>query len=270
MNNQLSKADISLSFGRAAETYEQAAVLQRQVGNRLLQQLNASHDSASVALDLGAGSGYFSKRLATHYADTVWGLDISHGMLKQASARIGFGFNNIHWLCGDAEHIPLLDSSADLIFSNFTLQWCENLTLAIAECYRVLKPGGQLLLSIPAKGTLVELEQSWRHVDRYRHVNEFYCEQSITEILKKFFTLPSTHGESRAITSKTEKRYYSDLYDLLRELKMIGAHNLNRDRAKFITGKAAFRSLMEYYELYREKNGLLPASYRMVYGQLEK
>ena len=58
---------------------------------------------------------------------------------------------------------------------------------------------------------------------------------------------------------------YRDISTLMSDLKMLGAHNVNAGRRQTLTGKGRIRSLTEAYECYRE-NGVLPASYEVVYG----
>ena len=53
----------------------------------------------------------------------VTGVDISPAMLAYAATQYPQG----NWLCADAEDLPLEDNSQSLVFSNFALQWCENI-----------------------------------------------------------------------------------------------------------------------------------------------
>src|SRR5690554_3663028 len=79
----LDKRLIAESFSRAAVTYDQAAALQRTVGSNLLERVPA--DSAPVdIIDLGCGTGYFSRALAARFQQPVIGLDLAEGMLRHA------------------------------------------------------------------------------------------------------------------------------------------------------------------------------------------
>ena len=71
------------------------------------------------------------------------GLDIAEGMLRHARAASAAP----HWVCADAEQLPLAADSVDLVFSSLALQWCETPGQALREIARVLKPVGRLAVS---------------------------------------------------------------------------------------------------------------------------
>ena len=77
-------------------------------------------------------------------------------MLDYAQARYGDKLAN--WICCDIEHLSLADNSQSLVFSNFALQWCDNLQLTVTEIYRVLKPGGYCYFAVPGPKLCVSCE----------------------------------------------------------------------------------------------------------------
>jgi malonyl-CoA O-methyltransferase len=62
---------------------------------------------------------------------------------------------------------------------------------------------------------------------------------------------------------------YQRVGDLLAELKTLGAHNMNRARPAGLTGRRALQGMLEAYEAWRE-DGMLPATYDVLFGILEK
>jgi malonyl-CoA O-methyltransferase len=58
---------------------------------------------------------------------------------------------------------------------------------------------------------------------------------------------------------------YPDVYALMNELKLLGAHNAASGRNRSLTGKGRLRSMTEAYERHRD-NGTLPATFEVVYG----
>jgi malonyl-CoA O-methyltransferase len=68
---------------------------------------------------------------------------------------------------------------------------------------------------------------------------------------------------------ETEVRHYAQLSDLTRELKALGAHNLNRGRNNALTGRKQIATLKSAYESQRQPQGL-PASWEILYGVLHK
>ncbi|PCJ16323.1 MAG: malonyl-[acyl-carrier protein] O-methyltransferase BioC [Gammaproteobacteria bacterium] len=267
VNVQLDKQAIANSFSRAASRYDAAASLQRNVGDELMRQIPLAEGRVfadGTTVDLGCGTGYFTARLQDALAGPVIGLDLAEGMLSQARTNYQ-ATNTIDWLCGDAENLPLASDSVDCLFSSFALQWCSDLQRAFSECYRVLKRGGYLLVSLPVQGTLIELEQSWKAVDQERHVNDFFSEQEVAAWLAEVFQHHPEKKNHELFSVVTETRFYSQLNQLLRELKDLGAHNINRDRVKSLTTKGQYRALHQAYETYRTDQQLLPASYQVAY-----
>ena len=247
------------SFEAAAASYDQAAVLQREVGGRLLERLDFMRIEPSRILDLGTGTGQCLAGLFARFRSAeVIALDIARSMLLQARKR-GRWLRRPRCVCGDAERLPFADSRFDLVFSNLTLQWCTDLEATFRELQRVLRPGGLLLFTTLGPDTLRELRDSWRSVDQYPHVNVFLDMHDVgDELLKARFSDPVMDVERLLLT-------YPDVWKLMRELKQLGAHNVAAGRARGLTGKAHMQRLVEAYEQFRTE-GLLPASYEVVHG----
>ncbi len=247
------------SFERAAAHYDEAAVLQREVGKRLLERLDLMKIQPQHILDLGSGTGQCIDGLFERYRkSTVVAFDIAQPMLQRARQR-GRWLRRPAVACGDAERLPFVDNSFDLVFSNLMLQWCVDLDKTFAELQRVLKPGGLLLFSSFGPDTLKELRESWRTVDEYAHVNTFLDMHDVGDALVRTrFADPVMDIERLTVT-------YPDAWKLMRELKQIGAHNVTHGRSRGLTGKRHMQQLVEAYETFR-CDGVLPASYEIVNG----
>ena len=173
MSEVNSRFKIAKSFGSASASYDISARLQRYCGKHLMPWLPNRNDL--TALDLGAGTGFFTDLLASRYQQ-VLGLDISKNMLRFAKDNRN---EAITWLEADAYKIPLQDNSIDFVYSNLMIQWCDPLDLVIDEVMRVLKPGGLFVFSTLVDGTLFELKSAWAQVDDDQHVIDFEPEQDI-------------------------------------------------------------------------------------------
>lgn len=253
------KRQVAASFSRAAASYDSVAELQRDVGNQLLSRLPEDF-SPGRWLDMGCGTGHFSRALGARFAGSQGiALDIAEGMLSHASPLGGA----THFVAGDAECLPLQDSTCDLIFSSLAVQWCEDFAAVLSEARRVLKPGGIFAFASLCVGTLFELRDSWRQVDGMVHVNRF----------REFATYEQLCAGSglQAISLQTRPHvlHYPDVRSLTHELKALGAHNLNPGRPGGLTGRTRVLGLIEAYEQFRQTEGL-PATYQVVYAVLEK
>jgi len=255
----LHKRSLRDAFDRAAERYDEVAVLQREVGERIMERLQLVRISPQTILDVGAGTGVFSQALSRRYAKSrVLALDIAPRMLLRARRRKGW-FSRQGFICGDADCLPIASASVDLIFSNFTLQWCGELDRAFAEFRRVLKPGGLLMFSTLGPDTLKELRQSWQAVDGRPHVHQFIDMHDVGDaLLRAGLSDPVMDVENFTLA-------YDDAMQLMRELKIIGAHNAAIDRPPGLTGKGSLKKMLSAYEELR-RDGVLPATYEVVYG----
>ena len=253
------KRQVAASFSRAAASYDSVAELQREVGSQLLRRLPASF-TPQRWLDLGCGTGHFSRALGERFAlGHGVALDIAEGMLNHARPLGGAA----HFIAGDAEHLPLREATCDLIYSSLAVQWCADFTSVLSEAYRVLKPGGVFAFASLCAGTLYELRDSWRQVDGMVHVNRF----------REFAVYQQLCAASGLKTHTLETRahvlHYPDVRSLTHELKALGAHNLNPGRPGGLTGRVRILGLVEAYEQFRQAQGL-PATYQVVYAVLEK
>jgi ubiquinone/menaquinone biosynthesis C-methylase UbiE len=115
----------------------------RPIHDAVLRALVAS--PACRVLDIGCGTGQLAARIKrTQPVSEVVGCDFSAGMLSRAVARC----HDVHWIRGDAGRLPFGDGSFDAITSTEAFHWFPDQDAALAECYRVLKPGGRLLLAM--------------------------------------------------------------------------------------------------------------------------
>ena len=253
------KRQVAASFSRAAASYDSVAELQRSVGNQLLAHLPASLQPLRW-LDLGSGTGHFTRALAERYAPSAGlAVDIAEGMLRHARPKGGAA----HFIAGDAEALPLQSDNVELLFSSLALQWCADFPRVLSEAQRVLHPGGVLAFSSLCVGTLQELRDSWLAVDGFVHVNRFRRFEDYQQLCAASGLQPLT------LQRQAEVLHFADLRSLTTSLKDLGAHNLNPGRPGGLTGRSRIRALIEAYECFRLPQWL-PATYQVVYGVLQK
>ena len=256
---RLDRRGVRAAFDRAGATYESAAQLQARVAAELIGRLDTFRFEPAVVLDLGAGTGRVSAALKRRYPRAqVLALDLSLGMLRQArhNLRLWRRFTRV---CADAQRLPLKSASVDLVFSSLMLQWCEPLDAALAEVRRVLKGEGFFAFSTFGPATLQELRRAWAAADDYNHVNHFIDVHDVgNALVRAGFTEPVLDVDRIELG-------YPDALALMRDLKAIGAHNVTAGRAHTLTGRARLERMQAAYEGERA-NGVLPATYEVIYG----
>lgn len=111
-------------------------------------------------LDLGSGAGNdcFVARSIVGDSGKVTGIDFTEAMIEKAKINLEkTGFNNIDFIQGDIEEMPLSDNSFDIVISNCVLNLVPDKNRAFAEIMRVLKLGGHFCVSdVVIKGELPE------------------------------------------------------------------------------------------------------------------
>lgn len=253
----LNKTGLANCFNRAADSYDQAASLQQQVGGKLIELLNREKSDARAIIDVGCGSGYLASLLARCYpqADILL-TDLACKMLSTARAKLSG--STTHVIQADFCALPFADKSADIIFANMSLHWGLNLTQTLLELKRVLKPYGTLVFSLPVFGTFHELTQSIKAIDQGAMVNEFHTLADI----KKSVTAAGFGQYSSYDQAYCE--YYTDIQQLLRQLQRTGTNHV-KFRTRHYAGKQYFARLANNYEKYRQVQGL-PLTYKTVCG----
>jgi len=259
----MNKADIARSFSLAAGTYDKHAFVQQEIANRLLERLDYLKKKPRLILDVGAGTGQHTRALQQKFPEsTVIGIDIAQGMAQFAKSKQSWQFwkNAPQYLCADAESLPFGKNSVDLIFSNFTLQWCADLELVFTEFKRIVKPNGMIFFSTLGPNTLHELKTSFATVDNNSHVNEFVDMHDIGDYLL------NCHFGDPVIDMEMITIHYPNVKSLLIDLKGTGAHNMSPLRLKGCLSKQQYLRMVAAYETLKQQNGLIPASYEVVYG----
>ena len=256
----LDKNKVRRSFGRAAPDYDDAAVLQHEIGRRMLERLDYIRLEPRVILDIGCGTGVATEALLKRYPKAeVLALDFALPMLERARWR-GRWRRRPRCLCADLDHLPLAAQSVDLVFANASLQWSSRPPQAFADIARVLKPGGLMMFSSFGPDTLQELRAAWAAVDGSEHVHGFIDMHDYGDMLMAAgLADPVMDAERMTLT-------YPDAMQLMREIKVIGAANASLRRSPGLLGRGRIAAVCEAYEQFRREDGRLPVSYEVVHG----
>lgn len=258
---RIDKPALRRSFDRCAARYDRVARLQVEVGERLQARLDWIRIEPQRVLDLGCGTGRGLQALMRRWRRAeVVGLDFAPGMLARA-ARRGRPWRRPRLVCADMGALPLAAASVDLVFSNLSLQWCDDLPAQFAELLRVLRPGGLLLFSTLGPDTLRELRQSWAEADAAApHVNEFPDMHEVGDALVGAGFADVVMDVDRIV------EWHDEPLSVMRGLHQIGAVNRDRGRRRGLLGRNRLQRACNAYRRFAAADGRLPATWEVVYG----
>jgi malonyl-CoA O-methyltransferase len=264
----MDKARVRASFNRAARGYDAAAVLQKEICDRMLERLDYVRIQPQRILDAGCGTGHAARALEKRYPGShVYALDIALQMLKVTAASGAWWQHFLSGrrsaICADIESLPLQEKSVDFIWSNLALQWCNDLDRAFGEMARALNTEGLLMFSTFGPDTLKELREASVADAKHTHVSRFIDMHDIGDALMRAgFSAPVMDAEHFTLT-------YDNVLDVMRDLKAIGARNATQGRPHGLEGKGFLDAITARYEHFR-RDGKLPATFEVIYGHAWK
>ncbi|MBN2646754.1 MAG: malonyl-ACP O-methyltransferase BioC [Thiotrichales bacterium] len=265
-------------FSQAAPSYDEAAILQKTVAERVEERLQLTKLDIKHLADIGAGTGLLTEKLQRLYPQAhLYAVDFSLPMLQTARQRLepkGMARSvlknwlphtllpqtRLHLVNADAYQLPFADGSLDLLTSNLMLQWCDDLDSVFREFRRVLRPNGMLMFTSFGPDTLKELRRAWHQADpEQTHVNHFIDMHDLGDaLIRAGFGQPVMDVEHFTLT-------YDQPMGVLRDLKAIGATHAAANRSRGLMGKARFQAMLNAYEQARH-DSKIPATYEVVHG----
>ncbi len=251
-------------FARAAATYDAAAVLAREVGERMASRLDYVRLQPKRLMDVGCATGDGVHELRRRYPRALAiAVDSALPMLGVARSRSPL----LERLRGraprpvnaDVRALPLAAGSVGLVWSNLMLHWLDDPVPAFREMHRVLEVDGLLTFSMLGPDTLKELRQSARDLGIEPPLRNFLDMHDIGDMLVAAgFADPVMDMDMITLT-------YAGARGLLADQHHLGVRDGLLGRLPWREWRRLFRHCAE-----QPVDGRMPASFEVIYGHAWK
>jgi len=244
----IEKKIVAKNFSRGAKTYDKYAIVQNEMANKLSELLKKEESELEI-LEIGCGTGLFTKLILEKYPNSkITLIDISEEMIQINKEKFE-NEKNIIYIVGDAENLELLNKY-DLILSNATFQWFNNLEKTLESLQSKLKKNGELIFSTFANQTYKELRNSFNLLNmNYDYSQRFYSKEQLLNIIQKKFIVNEVDEELMI-----EK--HINLMNFLVSIKKIGSNSAKKSKKNLTIKK--LKELEEIYmKNYSEQNKII-------------
>jgi len=235
----IDKQVVENNFSRAADSYEDYAVVQDYMGQVLADMIGDKINSQAI-LELGAGTGLFTEKLLAKFPRASYLLvDLAQSMIEQCQNKFS-SYNNINYLVADVEQSSW-EGEYDLIVSNATVQWFENLEKTIKKFKEHLKDEGSIYFSTFGQDNFREFADCCNGVLEGGFAQTFKSKRDLISLFDSEFSRVNIKEEEYV-----EK--FATVREFLRATKKIGANSAKENKPQLTPNK-----LRQLEKLYREK-----------------
>ncbi|MFX3623904.1 MAG: malonyl-ACP O-methyltransferase BioC [Ectobacillus sp.] len=265
--NKINKALLQKRFNKAAVCYDRYANVQKKMGDRLIKQAAdacRNNPPASI-LELGCGTGYVTERLAGLFPEaTITAVDFAPAMIEKARKRTGN--KDVQFVCSDIEQMVFL-RKFDLIISNATFQWFNNLGGTLQKVTGALEQKGILLFSTFGQQTFQELHASFRKAAELTGTSgaigqTFLAAHELQQLCVH------AHAEQVSVDEEMYIERFPTVRAFLESVRKIGAANSNDE--KYCQSPSVLKRMMKLYETEFQQDGHVIATYHALFASIIK
>ncbi|MGQ9547199.1 MAG: class I SAM-dependent methyltransferase [Roseiflexus sp.] len=242
------------SFDRAVAYYDATRGYPPGVAERLRDTIIATLelDRSARILEAGVGTG----RIAIPFIEAGYfyvGVDLSLRMMEQLRRKLGHQNHGVHLICGDVMCLPIADSTLDAVIMVHVLHLVDNQQQVLKEAFRVLRPGGALVLAGDEHDTgdstedtpRVQVQRAWSAIldvlnvppDRRRDGTPYILNEHLqrdlqalgaTVMRKTLITYRQQPQTVREVARRYQERMYSSCWTLPNHIHAEAAQRLQR------------------------------------------
>ena len=250
---------------RAAAAFADHDFLCRESAERLSDRLDDIKRGFPLALDLGCHTGQLARALKGRGGiETLVQCDLAPAMATEAAQAAQADTGTLA-LAGDEEWLPFGEGTFDLVMSNLSLHWVNDLPGALVQVCRALKPDGLFLASMLGGETLKELRQALAEAEIAEEgglsprVSPMADVRDAGGLLQRAgFALPVADSDTLTVM-------YPDPMKLMADLRGMGEANaLIESRKGFTRPRTLAAAAARYSELFADEKGNVPATFQII------
>ena len=243
---------------RAAARLEDHDFLFREVAERLADRLSDVKREFPLALEIGCHGGEFAAVLGARGGiETLLQCDPSPAMARRAGGLA---------LAAEPDALPFAGARFDLIVSNFSLHWVNDLPGALLQIRQALKPDGLFLAALPGGGTLGELRAALTEAEMEitggagPRVSPFADLRDAGSLMQRAgFALPVVDSDTITVA-------YENPFRLMADLRGMGETNALAGMRRGFTRRAVlWRAAEIYHDRHAGPDGRVPATFQITY-----
>ncbi|CAG5132522.1 unnamed protein product, partial [Candidula unifasciata] len=255
---RLHRERTALGFnGEEAAVYE---YIKEEFGYRLSDRICDIKRKFEVAVDLGCGRGHVTKNLYSDMVGSVYQCELSPALLRQAEKSPEVPTYKV---VVDEEFLPFKDNSVDLVISNLSLHWVNDLPGCLRQILQALKNDGVLIGNMFGGDTLHELRVSLQLAEIEReggfapHVSPFATVNDLGNLLTRAgFTMLTIDIDELKVT-------YPSMFQLMYDLKGMAENNCSWARKTHLHRDTMVAAAAVYQEMFGNEKGV-PATYQVI------
>jgi len=237
-----------------------------EIGKLLMDRIHDVSHKFETVVDLGSLTGnnlaLFQER---QDVKTLFQVELSEGMLtRDVDLDVNYRLKPIR-VVADEEFLPFADSSIDLVLSNLSLHWVNDLPSVFQQVRRCLRPDGAFIGALFGGDTLLELRSSFVLAEQERsggisnHVSPLTTIGDVGDLLTSAgFAIPT-------IDLQTFNVDYADPWVLMNDLRSMGESNASIHRRKNMSRDVLSATAAVYKVMYGQEQGTVPATFDVIF-----
>tara|TARA_B100000686_G_C16769564_1_gene964142 strand:+ start:33 stop:896 length:864 start_codon:yes stop_codon:yes gene_type:complete len=240
---------------RAATFSSKHAFLHREANNQFINRRRDVKRTFTKILEIGGA--FLPEQTESKDVFTVQA-DLSENLLLK--------FSKSHPVIYDEELFPFSEKTFDLVTSNLTLHWLNDIPGALHQIRNVLKPDGLFLGAMLGGDTLIELRRSLLEAEIQNSSSVSSRTSPVLDLTEAGLLMQRAGFSLPVIDTDTITVSYNDIFSLMHELRAMGETNalISRSR-KFLSRKTLAAAASFYKNNYPAENGRIRATFQIIW-----